>query len=87
MEKNNKKSDYDFLTESIVNISKAGAYDAIKDNYSELQMENKAMADMIGNLIATGKRVTKNVFSYKTDLDKLIEDAETLLQNRKPYNL
>ena len=48
MEKNNKKSDYDFLTESIVNISKAGAYDIVSKQVGELK-------EMIRELLKEGE--------------------------------
>ena len=47
MEKNNKKSDYDFLTESIVNISKAGAYDIVSKQRDELVEQNKKMYELL----------------------------------------
>jgi len=48
MNQQNKKSDYDFLTESIVNISKAGAYDIVSKQVGELK-------EMIRELLKEGE--------------------------------
>jgi len=45
MEKQNKKSDYDFLSEQIVNISKAGAYDIVSKQVGELKEVIRQLID------------------------------------------
>lgn len=41
----------DYLTQQIVSISKSGAYDAIKDNYEELQEQNKVLKAAINKAL------------------------------------
>lgn len=60
MEKNNKKSDYDFLTESIVNISKAGAYDVVSKQVGELKEVIRQLIDKgdLNDLVFTDQEST-----------------------------
>jgi len=51
MNKETKKSDYDFLTESIVNISKAGAYDAISQDYGKVKADNELLKAAINKAL------------------------------------
>ena len=85
MEKNNKKSDYDFLTESIVNISKAGAYDIVSKQVDELKTENKVLA----SCLETVKNILTNWEAARNDgrYSNIIEYIETNLKKRNPYNL
>jgi hypothetical protein len=69
MEKSNMS---DFLHDQIINISKAGAYDAIKDNYGVALEQNKilkkAIRDAVDLIINTGSEdivVNPSVFVAK----------------------
>jgi len=73
MEKNNKKSDYDFLTESIVNISKAGAYDVVSKQRDELVETLKQIKGKIRDEDIEAIR-HKSIFSEFDTLLKQITD-------------
>ncbi len=52
MKQESKKSDYDFLSESIVNISKAGAYDIVSKQRDELVKENEELKKKFNDAFA-----------------------------------
>lgn len=67
-----KKNNFaDSFHEQIIAISKAGAYDAIKDNYQELQVENeklKARVKYLEDLIIEySTKMTVNLSGGKVD--------------------
>lgn len=47
----------DFLTDQLINISKAGAYEAIITYYKRLKTENKNLRDVIDHLAKTLVRI------------------------------
>ncbi len=74
----------DNLSEQMVNISKAGAFDALRENYSKLMAENKALKEdlkAIMDVLCDPDIVADNVQA----LGRIIKILSNSITNNKLY--
>jgi len=70
----------DKIFEHMVNINKAHGFDILSEQVKELKDENRQMAELLKEFI----KWTDKGDEFVSDIR---EQAQTVLKNRKPYNL